>query len=216
MKYHIISYIKAPIGESGECCKSEYDFSNACDFCGTGAELVSHLKVKGFSKISKDFFETLDGDFIISKRIYEVIRKIKPDFILRPVIDLKGNILEYYHLYTSIVLPRFEVQSTGYVIDGQCDKCKRNGYFNHAIISPDKPTIVSPLNLIYKEPTIGFYQNELLLKTWECIGLSNKVAFGNNIVGYARPWIIVSHELKEIFESEKIIGIEFEEVIIIK
>ena len=128
MNYYIIGYKNKPIGESGESCKSEYDFKDACDLCGTGANLIKDLRVKGFSKINKDFFETLDGDFIISKRIYETIKQDQPSFELKPVIDSKNNKLDFYHLNPSKVLPKFENKSKGYIVENQCEKCNRNGF----------------------------------------------------------------------------------------
>jgi hypothetical protein len=217
MKYYIITYNKAPIGESGECCKSKYDFENACDFCGTGAKLEGNLKVKGFARANKDFFMTLDGDFIISKRFYEIIKLEITNFLLKPVVDNKNNILDFYHFYSTSTLPKFEKESTGYSIDGQCKHCTRNGYFNHAIIgdsAKNTPTIISPLELVYKKETFESYKGDFILKTWECIGYSNKTAYGNNIVGYARPWILIREDIKFQFEKERIKGIEYEEIIL--
>jgi len=216
MKYYIVTYNKAPTGESGECCKSKYDFEKACDYCGTGAELCDNLKVKGFSKVNKDFFMTLDGDFIISKRFYEIIKLEIPNFSLKPVVDLKNNILDFYHLYSTCILPKFEKESIGYSIEGQCKYCTRNGYFNHAIIGNLKentPTIILPLKFVYKKKTFESYKEESILKTWECIGYSNKVAYGNNVVGYARPWILIHEDIKFQFDKERIKGVEFEEII---
>ncbi|MBN1185285.1 MAG: hypothetical protein JXB49_23575 [Bacteroidales bacterium] len=215
MKYYIITYFKRPIGESGESCNSLYDLRNACESCGTGAELIGNLRVKGFSNIKKDFFQTLDGDFIISKGILGLIKQIKPDLKLHPVIDSKNHILNFYHLNSSKVLPRFSVNSTGYETENQCVNCKRNGYFNSAIIGDlekNVPTIVSPLCLIYKKNDFNLFSNNLILKTWECAGLSNKVAINNKVVRYARPWIIVNQTFKDILVNAKIEGINYEKI----
>jgi hypothetical protein len=215
MKYYIITYSNRPIGESGESCNSLYDLRNACESCGTGAELIGNLRVKGFSRIKKDFFETLDGDFIISKGIFGLIKQIRPDFILQPVIDSKNNVLNFYHLNSSKVLPRFNAKSTGYEIENQCINCKRNGYFNSVVIGDLEkkvPTIVSPLCLIYRKNDSNLFSNNLILKTWECTGLSNKVANNNKIVRYARPWILVNQTFKDILINAKIEGINYEKI----
>lgn len=215
MNYYIIGYKNKPIGESGESCKSEYDFKDACDICGTGAKLIKDLRVKGFSKINKDFFETLDGDFIISKRIYEIIKQDQLRFILKPVVDYKNNKLDFYHLNPSNVLPKFENKSTGYIIENQCEKCNRNGFFNDFVIGDlgnGIETIVHPLYLVYKENDLKAINNDLILKTWECVGLSNKETYGKYVVRYARPWIIINQVLKDIFEKLKIEGVNYEQI----
>jgi len=218
MQHYIIQYTNRPLGESGEPCKSEYDFSNACNTCGTGAVLAGNLRVKGFSKIKKDFIETLDGDYIISKRLYGKIRDSYKDFTLLNVIDMRNKVLvDYYHLTSKIVLPRFQQKSNGFVIEKQCHDCKRNGFFNHAIIGDIKkniPTIVSPLNFIYKKCDFVSIANSMILETWECAGLSNKIAKGNFVIRYARPWIMINQQLKDLFDQEKISNIDYESVLI--
>jgi hypothetical protein len=218
MQYSIIQYNNRPLGESGEPCKSEYDFSTACNTCGTGAVLTGNLRVKGFSKINKDFFATLDGDYIISKRLYGKIRDSYKDLTLLNVIDMRNKVLvDYYHLTSKIVLPRFQQKSTGLVIEKQCPECKRNGFFSHAIIGDIEkniPTIVTPYNFIYKRFDFESIGNSMIIKTWECAGLSNKMPRGNFVIRYARPWIIVNQQIRAIFDQEKISNIEYENVII--
>jgi hypothetical protein len=217
MKYYLITYNRAPLGDSGEDCNSEYNFENACSICGTGAQLSSNLKAKGFAKSNKDFYETLNGDFIISKRLYDLIKKDIPHFSLKPVVNIKNETLDFYHLDSFVILPEFNSESTGFIIDGQCNYCKRNGYFNHVIIGDfDKniPTKIFPLILVYNKSDYDFDYNAPVLKTWECCGYSNKIASDKYRIGYARPWIIISEELKAIFNKELIKGIKYEEIII--
>jgi len=109
MQHYIIQYTKKPLGESGEPCKSDYDFSTACNTCGTGAFLTGNLRVKGFSKINKDFFETLDGDYIISKRLYGKIRDSYKDFtLLNECIQINKVTFDQYYFISKTVLKRFQ------------------------------------------------------------------------------------------------------------
>jgi hypothetical protein len=213
MRHFIISYKKRPLGESGESCKSDYDLSKACVDCGTGAKLKGNLRVKGFSNIKKDFFETLDGDYIISTRLYSLIKKDFNDFNLLQVIDSKNNPLDFYHFANNVTLPRFKKDSTGFVIDRQCQTCKRNGYFTHAEIGnleKNIPTVIHPYIFKYDKADFEKYKSELILNTWECFGLSNKIAKGKYVIRYARPLTIVSEKIKDIFDSEKLNDIEYE------
>lgn len=216
MRYFIISYKKRALGESGESCKSDYDLSCACIDCGTGAKLTGNLKVKGFSNIRKDFFETLDGDYIISTRLYKLIQKNFNDFKLMQVIDSKNNPLDFYHFDNRVILPRINKGSTGYVIDRQCQTCKRNGYFTHAEIGnleKSIPTIIHPYIFKYYKNDLEKHKTDLILKTWECFGPSNRIATGKYVIRYARPLTIVSEKIKDIFEREEINDIEYEQII---
>jgi len=210
MNYHILTYSGATPGESGEECGTEYSFEYACEACGTGAELSGNLKVRGITKIKKDFFETINGDCIISQTLKESIKKKFPEFDVKPVADTKNQTSDFFHLYTSTTLPNFKETSTGYVKEDQCPICHRNGYYNDVIIG--QPTIVEPLNFKYDINDISRYSNEIILKTWECRGLSNKVKSGNKVVRFARPWIVVREDLKEVLESERVKNIHFEQI----
>lgn len=217
MKYFILGYNNAPIGESGESCKSIYDLQDACAVCGTGAKLVGKLRTKALTKVTKDFFATLDTDYIISERLYEklVSEKIKIGELAN-IIDYKNNDLPFYHLYTNIFFP-VAARKGGLVIEDQCPFCKRNGYFNKVIIgNPQKkiPTQTFPVDLCYSLPDIEVLNISDFFFTWECMGLSNLVAQGNKVIRYARPLLIVSDKFKDILEKFKVKGVEFEPVVI--
>jgi len=217
MRYFIISYKNRPLGESGESCKSEYDLSSACVDCGTGAKLIGTLIVKGFSNIKKDFFETLDEDLIISSRLYNLIRDNLHDFYLNQVVDSRKNKLDFYHFANNVTLPRFKKDSTGFVIEDQCQTCRRNGFFTDAEIGNlerNIPTIIHPYILKYDKNDLVKYNHDLILNTWECFGLSNRVATGNSVIRYARPLTIVSERIKDIFNREKLNDVEYEQLVI--
>jgi hypothetical protein len=48
LRYYIITYKKRPLGESGESCKSDYNFLDTCDDNGTVAKLIGNLRVKDY------------------------------------------------------------------------------------------------------------------------------------------------------------------------
>lgn len=217
MKHYIISYIKRPLGESGESCKSDYDLSNACNDCGTGAKMIGNLRVKGFSNIKKDFFETLDGDYIISTKLYNLIQESFSDLGLTQVIDSRNNYLDFYHFNIDATLPRFNKGSSGFVIEGQCQTCKRNGFFTDAEIGnlqKNSPTIIRPYILRYEKIDFEIYNSDLILRTWECFGLSNRAVSDKFMIRYARPLTIVSENIKDIFDREKLKDIKYQQIII--
>ena len=216
MKYYILSYIGGKQGESGEPCGTEYSFDDACYTCGTGAEVKRNLKARGIAKTNKDFFETKDGDLIISKCLYERIQGKLPEFELVQVVNTRNQPLDFYHFFSKSTLPKFKESSTGYVTEGQCPICHRDGYFNDVIVGTlvGTPTIVKPVILRYEYEDVSKLLNMLLLKSCECIGLSNKKKDGSRVIGFARPLMVVREDLKEALGNERIKATLFEPIII--
>jgi hypothetical protein len=217
MNYYLINYKLNGIGESGESCGSEFDFDGACETCGTGARLNSPLKVKGISKTKKHLFATQNEDLIISNELYSKIKSEIPSFKIEHVINTKGEKLDYFHLAAKMTLAPFGTESSGYVIEDQCPSCKRNGYFNDIILGDlDKqiPTIIKPLSFVYPVEYINNLEESDVLETWERVGLSNLKAHSNNVVRFARPWMIISEYLKSILEFANVTNIEFQSIVL--
>lgn len=212
MKYYILSYNQAPIGDSHDS-KLEYDFIDACNHCGTGAMLVGRLKLLGINKLKRDFFETYVGDYIISEKLFMYFKSknlISGEF--QKIIDSRNSELQYYHLYTNFILPP-AIKKDGLVIENQCPVCKRNGFFNK-LSKQNEKTIVVPSGIVYSTNQINEMGNHHFFFTWECFGYSNLVAYGNNVIGFARPLLIVSEKFKNAMEDFKVKGAEFEPVVI--
>jgi hypothetical protein len=217
MNYYLINYKLNGIGESGEACGSEFIFEDACEACGTGARLNSVLRVKGISKSKKHFFVTKDGDLIISKELYSKVKSEIPSFKAHQVTNTKGEELNYFHFAANTTLDQFENESSGYVIENQCPKCNRNGYFNDIVLGDLEkliPTKIKPLSLTYTEEHLTNIKDSDVLETWERVGLSNLNTNSNNVIRFARPWIIISESVKQLFESLKITNLEFQSIVV--
>ncbi len=216
MNYYLINYKLNGIGESGESCGSEYSFNESCKTCGTGARINTVLKVKGIGKSKKHLFSTQDGDFVISSALYSKIKSVMPSFILEQVVNTKGEYLDYFHLVANMTLAPFEEESSGYVIENQCPICHRNGYFNDIKLGDLEnqiPTKVKPLSFIYSEKHLSNLEESEVFETWESIGLSNLKANDNNAIRFARPWFIITENLKKIFESFNVNDVEFQPIL---
>lgn len=213
MRYYILIFDGVPKGESGESVENEYDLSNACKECGTMAQLTGSLKTKGLQSVRKDFFETVDGDKIISERLFKEIRLLKTS--LTQVVDIKTGLLPFYHLTTNVYFPKSLAESEGLITENQCSDCLQDGYFNDVIIGNIEkgiPTQSKPLKLVYENVDISFLREFDLFNTWEHMGNSNLNAEGKRVVRYARPMLIVSESVKEVFERFKVKNSVFDEV----
>ncbi|HEY9047590.1 MAG TPA: hypothetical protein VIN08_16905 [Ohtaekwangia sp.] len=218
MKYYILSHRSVHKGQSGEGMGSTYDLSNACKSCGTGAVLIGKLYTKGLKNATNDCLYTLDGDNIISKKLYETIIKngaIVNDVSL--VSDGKGQELPLFCVNPKLSFPRMQPFSQGLTIEGQCPVCKQNDFFNDVIIGNLEKgiqTYIVPLKFHYNGVDSNFLNQSDIFHTWECMGLSNIKAEGNRVIRYARPLLIVSERIKEVFENFKIKKVLFDEITI--
>lgn len=212
MKYYILCYNQSPIGDSRDSIL-EYDFSRACNACGTGAVLVGNLKLSGINKLKRDFFETYIGDYIISEKLLNHLEsKNLLTENLKKIHNMKNSELAYYHLYTKAILPP-AIKKNGLVVENQCETCKRNGFFYKLSKSYEK-SIVVPSGIVYSKSQIYGNENRHFYFTWECFGYSNLVAHGNNEVGFARPMLVVSEFFMSAINELKVKGVEFEPITI--
>jgi hypothetical protein len=215
MNYFVLTYTGKPIGESGECCGTKYDFTHACKVCGTGAKVKGNLKTKKIKNVKKDFFQTLDGDNIISEKLYHLIKEndIKIDNH-KNVVDCRNNTLPYYHFFTDYYLPKAQ-ETKGLIKENECPYCKQNGFFNDIVIGNienNYSTKICPVILIYLEDNLKILEKSDLINTWEHMGLSNKNKENNLIIRYARPLQIISEKLKKTFIHLKVKDLKFEKI----
>lgn len=215
MQFFILTYTGKPLGESGECCNTNYDLATACENCGTGARVLGSLHTKGLTKIAKDFFQTNDGDTIISAKFKEdmVISNIKIGQLTK-VVDYRGKELPYYYLTSDFMLPK-ATDIKGLIIEGQCNVCKQNGYFNDVIIGNIKqgvPTVIKPVEFFYNNIDDNFLRQSDVFLSWEHMGKSNLVAHDKYVVRYARPLLIVSELLYNFLTSKGVKNIKVEPI----
>lgn len=205
MNYYLLLYGGALKGDSGEMVKAKYNMSKACPKCGTGAYLDALLPVK--SPDNKLFYETFQGDFIISEKIHNelLLNKVKID--LKPIVHYKSfSVLKYYHLTSSFTLPKMDSSSTGFELSRQCEFCQINGYFDQLIIggNDDGSTKIIDKKYVYKDVDEKLLNFSDVFTTWEHFGISWLNSNGAMKYYYARPRLIISENMKNIFENMKI------------
>jgi hypothetical protein len=215
MQLYILTYIGKPFGESGESCKTNYDLTSGCKNCGTGSKIESELHSKGLTKIAKDFFQTNDGDTIISTKLKEeMVRAHIKIGELAKVVEHRGQYLSYYNLTSDFMLPK-ATKIKGLIVEDQCYLCKQNGYFNDVIVGNIKKrisTVIKPVEIFYNNVDDKFLRQSDVFLSWEHMGKSNLVAHGKFVVRYARPLLIVSELFYDFLTSKGVTNIKVESI----
>jgi hypothetical protein len=216
MDYYLLTYRGSLKGDSGEAVNAKYDLTNACPNCGTGAVLIGNLPIRTPDK--KEFYRTFVGDIIISKRIADQFKdsNLKTDNLKQIMHYKTHEQLPFYHLNSNFTLPPMSSQSEGYIMSDQCEYCKRDGYFDKVEKFSDGKfeTTMVPRQYTYNGVDNHILESAEIFLTWECFGLSWLQSTGDIKYHYARPRIIVSQKIKDIFESLKIKFAVFERVTI--
>ena len=195
-------------GFSGESCGSDYDLSEACPVCGTRAKLIDNLRSKGINKVNKEIFATMDGDDIISQKLYEILKEkgIKVGNLIQ-VTNTKNELLPFYHLKSNFYLPKMSSKTRGIIIDEemQCKLCKQDSYFG---------TVKENPFVFYKEFFYNYLKESSIFCTWEHFGLSNLKEEGMKVIRYARPHLIVTEKFKNSIEELGLKYVIFNPVIV--
>lgn len=196
-------------GEGGPTYGTQYDLSEACPKCGTGAKQISPLVVKaGEVPYRKDIFGNYDDDFLISPRLKERLKKSDlTGFEIRHVKTLgktRGK-FDYSQLLFTNQLPPF-AESSKIARSNPCPKCNRDGYFEFSIYEPTE--------IHYKSERFSKIKLLDFNNTYECFGNSgiNKDDFSKS--HFAQPLILVTPNVLNIFRELKITQVDFEPVFI--
>lgn len=215
MEYYILRYNGMLKGQSGECCKSKYTTDKACKDCGTGAELDGPLITLGLNKVKDDFFETYDGDFVISEDLHrKMIASGLVISALHDILDRNKKRLPFIHLNPTISFPKANFHD-GLVIENQCTSCMQDGYFNNLVTRNSNSRMLSkvaPTGLSYHSLDYELLKLSDVFRSWEHMGNSNINVEGNKVLHYARPMLIVSQSFQDFVIHNEVRNIEFEKI----
>ena len=180
---------------------TKYDFTRACQKCGSGALPVGPLYLEKNPSTKYQMFKTLDHETLVDIKLAQTLRSMGINTFAE-VYDQQKQKLPYMELRHQAQLPKFSKKTSGYKIEDQCETCMLNGHFNNR----------DPLKLVYENIDESITNNHVLA-TFEL--------FGNSFISepaedsiFATPFLIFSKELKELLENEGIPELTFDEVLI--
>ena len=200
-----MSVTTAPRGYGGPSYGTEYDLSQACARCGSGAVQVSPLVLRS-SQIPKtgSLFLTLDFDFLFGQRLKELLAA--EDFRgleLRQARAAKSqNALPWFQLLPRATLPPMAAETKGIVRENPCPQCGRDGYFNDS---------EAPLEIVYRAEQIESDGLPDIVATYELFGYSAlREVFTDS--HFARPLVLIKPRVWAVLPRDAKKRLRFEPV----
>jgi rRNA maturation protein Nop10 len=196
-------------GSLGPKYGTEYDLSQACPLCGTGAVQISPLRLNP-SEIPRKgaIFQTFDHEKLVSPELAQVITNAGvTGLTLRTAQSYRdGTDLPWVQLVSSVELPPMSSESKGIIRDDICPHCGRNGYFNSAH---------EPTEIKYSSTQVVLDELPDVVHTYEYFGYSKiRVPFKTSYL--AHPLLLVKPKVFKLFRQQKVRGLEFVPVDIIE
>jgi hypothetical protein len=191
---------------------NEYDLSEACPRCGTGAARTSPLLLKpGDLPKSGDIIETGGGEMLVSPLLGQVFNEAKVTGLrLDEVFAAQSQKrLCWLHLRSTFTMPRMSEATEGGARENACPECDRDGYFDSAR---------DPLRIAYDADAVDLDRFPDVVHTWECFGNSHLTPPDDRYVPgarFAQPLVLTSAKVYDLFRRQKVRRLDFEPVEIV-
>jgi hypothetical protein len=191
---------------------NEYDLSEACPRCGTGAARRSPLLLKqGDLPKSGDIVETGGGEVLVSPLLGQVLNeaKITGHHLDEVLAAQSQKRLCWLHLRSTFTMPRMSEATEGGDREDACTECGRDGYFDSAR---------DPLRIAYDADAVDLDRLPDIVHTWECFGNSHVTPPDDRYVPgarFAQPLVLTSPKVYDLFRRQKVRRLDFEPVEIV-
>lgn len=191
---------------------TEYDLSNACPQCGTGALQTSALMLP-LAELPKTGLvcETHRGHFLVAERLADSLRTGGVSGLeLRQVHFYRNDEpLPWWQVISTHTMPRMSPQTKGIVRDTDsgwaCPVCERDMYCG----TPENPTEIA-----YNGQRVDPDSLPDVVQTWECFGRSVLHDDPERHLqrGFALPQILVKPKVMHILRALKVKHVRFQPV----
>lgn len=199
----------------GDAYVEQYDLSTGCPHCRTGARQVRSVRVtpefddgeSGFPRKGM-ICQSVDFDYFVRGDLHVTLAAADLSGLeFMEALSATNTPLGWWQLIARHVLPRMSPETCGIIRernkDGQgCHHCDRDNYFH---------TTAEPSQITYHRSELGSRPLPDIAYTWECFGQS---CFDRNRY-IARPRVLVSPKVFDIFRKQKIRAARFVPVQII-
>jgi hypothetical protein len=205
--------------ELGSSYPGQFDASTGCPRCKTGSRQVGPVRVapeydddeSGFPRRGM-LCQSIECDYFVRGNLHVALAAAGLRGLeLMEGVSAKGEPLGWWQMIPRHVMPRMSRETLGVVRgrdkDGRptegCRHCDRDNYFH---------TTTEPLQITYRRSDLGDGPLPEATYTWECFGLSCFDKGGH----IARPQVLMSARVFDVFRQLKVRGAEFTPVRIIE
>jgi hypothetical protein len=197
----------APRGYGGPTYGTEYDLSQACPQCGTGAIQITPLRLNRTEIPRRGaIFQTLDREKLVSPKLAQLLNhaEFRGLKLRRAQSHSGGKDLPWVQLISDVELPPMSASSKGILREGPCPHCWRDGYFHSQ----------QPIELEYSSRQVDVNALPDIVHTYEHFGNSVlREPFKNS--HFAQPLLLIKPRVFRFFRQQKVRELEFVPVKII-
>lgn len=191
-------------GRGGPTYGTQYDLSQACPQCGTGAIQTSPL-ILDPAEIPKGgaIFQTFQHEVLVSPALAQTLRETEVTGLTLDEVRAKsGATLPWVQLLSTTELPPMAPATEGILRERPCPNCGRDGHFDNA---------KEPLQIFYPASQVTPHSLPDVVHTYECFGLSRlREPFEQS--RFANPLLLVKPKVYDVFKRQKVRGLEFHPV----
>jgi rRNA maturation protein Nop10 len=195
-------------GRGGPTYGTQYDLSQACPQCGTGAVQISPL-VLAPVEIPKTgaIFQTFHSEMLVAPMLAQALKEAGvTGLTLGEVRSKAGRPLPWVQLLSTTELPPMAPQTRGIIRgtgpDSPCPGCGRDGYFH---------TTKWPSEIAYATSQVTPDPLPDVVHTYERFGRSwLREPFEQS--RFAQPLLLVKPKVYDIFKRQKVRRVEFHPV----
>ncbi len=140
--------------------KAEYDYSQACPVCGSGANQIGSLHMTPKPRLRASAMTTDREELLVSEPVAIALAKAGFGKCVRPAYSLStGQPLEWWQIVGASVLPPMSPESM-IIREGSCSRCLRNGVY----LNPAR------FQIVYPEYALRDTHSRGALYSWETAG----------------------------------------------
>jgi hypothetical protein len=198
----VVAVCTEPVDRGPLPDRAQFDFSSACQRCGTGTVQTSPLRIpKSRLPRQAKMCKTDGGQYLVSSMLANALREAAFTGIqLRQVEgDRKGESLDWHEIIAAHELPAMAAETSGLLHERSCAECRRDGFFCK---------LEEPLEPVYSSTDVDVATLPDFAVTRERFGWSHiEPDFGES--WFAPPRLVVSSRVFTLLRQQGVRKVDY-------